>query len=48
LGIDEKALQLSDAVINLPMFGQKESINVGNCAAAVLYAILAKNIKTKL
>jgi tRNA G18 (ribose-2'-O)-methylase SpoU len=45
LGIDEKALKLCDGVISLPMFGQKESINVGNCAAAVLYAIIAKGGK---
>ncbi|MDD5596442.1 MAG: TrmH family RNA methyltransferase [Victivallaceae bacterium] len=42
LGIEEKTLKLCDGVISLPMFGQKESINVGNCAAAVLYAIIAK------
>ena len=41
LGVSEDALKLCDGVISLPMFGQKESINVGNCAAAVLYAILA-------
>ena len=42
LGIEEKTLKLCDGVISLPMFGKKESINVGNCAAAVLYAIIAK------
>ena len=45
LGIDEEALKLCDAVISLPMFGQKKSINVGNCAAAVLYAIIAATKK---
>jgi tRNA G18 (ribose-2'-O)-methylase SpoU len=45
LGVDEEALKLCDAVISLPMLGQKESINVGNCAAAVLYAIIAKRNK---
>ena len=25
------------------MFGRKESINVGNAAAAILYAVIAKN-----
>ncbi len=45
LGIDEDALKLCDAVISLPMLGQKESINVGNCAAAVLYAIIASTKK---
>ncbi len=42
LGIDEKTLQKCDHIIDLPMVGFKESINVGNAAAAVLYAILAK------
>ncbi|MDD5698084.1 MAG: TrmH family RNA methyltransferase [Victivallaceae bacterium] len=48
LGIDEKALKLCDGVISLPMFGRKESINVGNCAAAVLYAIIARAGKTNV
>jgi tRNA G18 (ribose-2'-O)-methylase SpoU len=43
LGIDEETLRKCDGKINLPMFGTKESINVGNCAAAVLYAIIAKS-----
>ncbi|MCP3968464.1 MAG: RNA methyltransferase [Lentisphaerae bacterium] len=43
LGVNEKALEMCDGVISLPMFGQKESINVGNCAAAVLYAIIARH-----
>ena len=42
LGINEETLSKCDAKIQLPMFGRKESINVGNCAAAVLYAIIAK------
>lgn len=42
LGIAEETLKECDGVINLPMLGFKESINVGNCAAAVLYAIIAK------
>lgn len=42
LGIDPETIELCDGVINLPMLGFKESINVGNCAAAVLYAIVAK------
>jgi tRNA G18 (ribose-2'-O)-methylase SpoU len=48
LGVDEEALKLCDAVISLPMFGQKESINVGNCAAAVLYAIIASTKKSNV
>ena len=42
LGIDPETIKECDGVINLPMLGFKESINVGNCAAAVLYAIIAK------
>lgn len=42
LGIEPEALAACDGVIGLPMFGSKESINVGNAAAAILYAIVAK------
>jgi len=37
LGISMEALQLCDGFIRLPAFGQKNSINVGNCAAVVLF-----------
>lgn len=43
LGIDPEALAACDAAVSLPMFGEKASINVGNCAAAVLYAVIAKS-----
>ena len=42
LGVTEETLAACDATISLPMCGQKASINVGNCAAAVVYAIMAK------
>lgn len=42
LGISEEALALCDGFVSLPMFGTKVSINVGNCAAVVLYMIVAK------
>ncbi len=42
LGVERAALDACDAAVSLPMLGSKVSINVGNCAAAVLYAILAK------
>ena len=42
LGIDPEAIKLCDGVVSLPMFGDKASINVGNSAAAVLYAVLNK------
>lgn len=41
-GVSAAALAACDGVIALPMFGAKASINVGNAAAAVLYAIEAK------
>lgn len=43
LGIMPETVAACDGVIHLPMFGNKSSINVGNAAAAVLYAILAKS-----
>ena len=42
LGVNEATIAACDGTISLPMFGQKASINVGNCAAAVVYAIIAK------
>lgn len=42
LGISEDALAETDGAVSLPMFGAKSSINVGNCAAVVLYSIVAK------
>jgi tRNA G18 (ribose-2'-O)-methylase SpoU len=42
LGIAPEALALCDATVALPMFGAKASINVGNCAAVVLYAVTAQ------
>ncbi len=46
LGISPEALGLCDGFVSLPMFGTKESINVGNCAAVVLYMIVAKGTET--
>lgn len=37
-GISQDALSAADEILALPMFGEKASINVGNCAAVVLYA----------
>ena len=42
LGVEENTLSECDAVVSLPMFGAKASVNVGNCAAAVLYSIIEK------
>ena len=41
-GIAPEVLAACDGAISLPMFGRKSSINVGNAAAAVLYALEAK------
>ncbi len=37
MGIDRQAMELCDAYLQLPTFGFKNSLNVGNCAAVVLY-----------
>ena len=42
LGVSEDALALVDRIVSLPMKGDKASINVGNAAAAITYAIDAK------
>jgi len=41
-GISPEALALCDQAVDLPMLGEKASINVGNAAAAALYALYAK------
>ena len=43
LGIAEDTLNSVDAIVSLPMLGEKASINVGNAAAAIMYAVAAKN-----
>ncbi|MBO7741979.1 MAG: RNA methyltransferase [Victivallales bacterium] len=40
LGISREALEMCDGFIQLPAAGQKNSINVGNCAAVVLFEAL--------
>ncbi len=42
LGIAPETIAACDGIVALPMFGEKASINVGNCAAVVLYSIVAK------
>lgn len=39
LGIAPEALAAADGIVSLPMYGEKASINVGNAAAAILYAV---------
>jgi len=40
LGILPETIPLCDGIVQLPMYGQKVSINVGNCAAVILYAVI--------
>jgi len=42
LGVSKEALDICDGVVSLPMLGHKESINVGNCAAVVLYSLFER------
>ena len=37
LGISADALSLCDGFVSLPAFGVKNSINVGNCGAVILF-----------
>lgn len=37
LGISSEALELCDGFISLPALGMKNSINVGNCGAVILF-----------
>ena len=37
LGLQEETIEVCDRFISLPAFGLKNSINVGNCAAVVLF-----------
>ena len=43
LGVAEDALAKCDGIVSLPMLGEKSSINVGNAAAAILYAVEARS-----
>ncbi|MCQ2378312.1 MAG: hypothetical protein MJ016_03745 [Victivallaceae bacterium] len=42
LGILPETLAKADGIVGLPMFGAKSSINVGNAAAAILYAVVGR------
>ncbi len=41
-GVAEVLLQLCDAAVHLPMFGQNSSMNVGLACAAAIYLLLEK------
>ena len=40
LGVSQSVLKLCDAVVDIPVFGYKNSVNVAAAAAIVLYHIL--------
>ena len=42
LGVDDEALALCDAAIEIPQFGTKHSLNVGVAAGVVLWDLLVK------
>ena len=42
LGITEEALALCDGFVCLPALGRKNSINVGNCGAVMLFELLRR------
>ncbi len=46
LGVNKDTLKECDGIVSLPMLGEKASVNVGNCAAVVMYSVL-KNIQSK-
>ena len=39
-GVDTEIMPLLDAVVEIPMFGKKNSLNVAACAPVVMYEIL--------
>ena len=43
LGVHPETLKAVDGMVSLPMHGSKASINVGNAAAAILYAVEARS-----
>lgn len=44
LGVSEEALALCDDFVCLPAFGCKNSINVGNCAAVVVFECVKRSL----
>ncbi|MCF7853409.1 MAG: RNA methyltransferase [Candidatus Pacebacteria bacterium] len=47
LGITKEALTHCDECVQVPCYGVKNSINVANCAAVVLYAALREWLETR-
>ena len=44
LGISEDALRECDSCVALPCLGTKNSLNVGNCAAVILYDVVRREL----
>ncbi|HAR65393.1 MAG TPA: RNA methyltransferase [Lentisphaeria bacterium] len=42
LGVSAEVLACCDGVVRLPVFGFKNSLNVGNCAAVILYECIRR------
>ena len=42
-GVSKKILSQADAVVSIPMFGKKESLNVAMAAGIALYDLRLKN-----
>jgi len=45
LGISQEALELCDGFVALPALGMKNSINVGNCGAVILFECVRRYMK---
>jgi 23S rRNA (guanosine2251-2'-O)-methyltransferase len=43
-GVDQKAVDLSDYILEIPQFGTKHSLNVSVCAGVVLWEFCKKHI----
>lgn len=46
-GVRDELLALADAVVELPVRGVTNSLNVATCASAVLYEILARRLRSE-
>lgn len=42
-GISNNILELSDLILEIPMFGKKNSLNVSTCVGIILYNIIFSN-----
>ncbi len=42
LGVSEESLSVCDSYVQLPVYGSKNSLNVANCAAVVIYEAIRR------